>query len=206
MRSRTDYYKILIGVAVVAVGIGVGFLPSYFEKKKEFAGEEPVIEWKTAIVKNSKGIETKLSGLEGKLFLVYFGFSHCPDLCPLALEEMGRAYRLLGPDSSRIVPVFVSIDPERDTPEVLEKYAEGFPDRALKAFTGGRDQIEALQRGFGVVSKKVPLPQGKVGGYGVDHTLVLYLVDRNGNILSAYPTGTSPEELSKGIRHWLRNI
>ncbi|TGK09969.1 SCO family protein [Leptospira fletcheri] len=206
MQSQTGYFKILIGVAIVAVGIGVGFLPSYLEKRKGFASEEPVIEWKTSILKNSKGIETRLSGLEGDVFLVYFGFAHCPDLCPLALEEMGRAYKLLGRDSARIVPVFVSIDPERDTPEVLEKYAEGFPDHALKAFTGGKNQIEALQRGFGVVSKKVPLSDGTMGGYGVDHTLLLYLVDRKGNILSAYPTGTSPEELAKGIANWLRTI
>ncbi|TGL61658.1 SCO family protein [Leptospira sarikeiensis] len=198
---KSNYKNLILSLLVLGTGFGVGY---YLKGKPKatFASETPVLEWKTAILKDTEGKEIRPYELPGNLFVVYFGFSHCPDMCPMALNDIENAFHILKEDSKNITPIFVTVDPERDTPEVLRKYIERFPGKELVALTGSKEQIENLQKGFGVFSQKTAIPRGN-GEYGVDHSLFIYLVDTTGNILRAYPTGIKGEELAKEIRELL---
>ncbi|TGK05637.1 SCO family protein [Leptospira langatensis] len=197
-----NYKKIILYLLVLVVGLGIGLGIQKYFKKTEYALEYPVQEWKTAVLKDTEGKDIRPSELNGNLFVVYFGFSHCPDMCPMALMDIENAFRILGEDSKTVTPVFITVDPERDTPEVLRNYISRFPGKELVALTGGKAKLEELQKGFGVFSQKVQNP-AQAGGYGVDHSLFIYLVNKSGMILRAYPTGIKGPELAEEIRKLL---
>ncbi|PJZ70386.1 hypothetical protein CH373_12120 [Leptospira perolatii] len=185
--------------SLLLFGFAIGWFGVNYFKKSSDSSEVFVPEWSSVKLTDQEGKDLVPSSLNGELFVVYFGFSHCPDMCPLALSDITIAYQNLNPqEQSKVRPVFISVDPERDTPEVMKKYVERFPGKALVAMTGKKQLLETMQIGFGARSKKVSAPSLE-GGYSVDHTVLIYLVSKQGKILAAYPSGTSPEELRKGI-------
>lgn len=194
--------NLIIPVSILLVGLAIGYSYKKYTAANSYASSEPVSEWKTVSLKNTSGKELRLADLEGEVFVVYFGFSHCPDMCPMALTDIEKAFSLLGKDGEKAKPVFITIDPERDTPELLRKYVERFPGKELEALTGPKDQVASLQKGFGSFSRKVASPNAP-DGYGLDHSLFIYLVHRDGRILKAFPTGIKGEELAGEIRDLL---
>ncbi len=165
---------------------------------------EPIFieKWSSSTLKNTENLEIPLSSIPGKLKLVYFGFSHCPDMCPRAILDMSAAVKELGADGKNLTPVFISVDPERDSPELLAKYVKRFPGERLIALTGEKTKLDLLRNEFGVVSKKVSVPQWK-DGYTVDHTIFLYVLDDQSRILATFPGGTDGKTLAEGIRKFL---
>ena len=125
---------------------------------------------------------------KGRPFLVFFGFTHCPDVCPTTLFEVSEILRTLGPDADRVRAVFITVDPERDTPEVMKDYLSSFDSR-LYGLTGDPAAVAAVAKAYRVYFKKVPLDQG---GYTMDHTAIVYLMDKNGRFVS-------PFNLKRGI-------
>lgn len=123
-------------------------------------------------------------------------------MCPRALLDMSATVRELGKDGKDLTPVFISVDPERDSPELLAKYVKQFPEERLVALTGQKSQLDSLQSAFGAVSKKVSAPQLE-GGYTVDHTVFLYVLDDQSRILATFPGGTDGKTLAKDIRKFL---
>lgn len=113
----------------------------------------------------------------GKVRLVFFGFTHCPDVCPTGLSLMSQLLEELGPDAKDVQALFVSVDPERDTVPVLKDYISVFAGNVL-GLTGTPAQVEDATKAFNAYFKKVPQPSG---GYTVDHTASVYLLDRDGN-------------------------
>ncbi len=113
----------------------------------------------------------------GKVRLVFFGFTHCPDVCPTGLSLMSQLLEELGPDAKDVQALFISVDPERDTVTVLKDYISVFAGGIL-GLTGTPAQIEDVTKAFNAYFKKVPQPSG---GYTVDHTASVYLLDRDGN-------------------------
>lgn len=113
----------------------------------------------------------------GKVRLVFFGFTHCPDVCPTGLSLMAQLLEELGPDAKDVQALFVSVDPERDTVPVLKDYISVFAGNVL-GLTGTPAQVEDATKAFNAYFKKVPQPSG---GYTVDHTASVYLLDRDGN-------------------------
>ena len=132
----------------------------------------------------------------GKYQLIYFGYTFCPDVCPTTLALEAAALDKLGPDQERIVPVFITIDPARDKPEVLKKYLTAFGPRFV-GLTGTEQQIEAVEKEFRVYAKKQPVTGGT---YAMDHSSVLYLMGPDGNLVSFFDEVTQPEELAKAIK------
>lgn len=132
----------------------------------------------------------------GKLLLVYFGFSSCPDICPTDLQAIGLALDRLGGDADGIQPLFVTVDPERDTPEHLADYVPLFHPR-LVGLTGSAEAIRKAADAYKVYYAKVPLGEGD---YTVDHTAFIYLMDRDGSYLGFFPPGTSAERMVEIIR------
>jgi protein SCO1/2 len=118
----------------------------------------------------------------GKPLLVFFGFTHCPDICPTTLFEVSEVFNRLGPDAEKVSAIFVTVDPERDTPEKLKLYLSSFHPR-ISALSGSEAQIEAIKKVYYVYAKRVPLDGG---GYTMDHTSVVYLMDRQGKFVAPF--------------------
>jgi len=118
----------------------------------------------------------------GKPFLVFFGFTHCPDICPTTLFEVSEIFNRLGKDADKVSAIFVTVDPERDTPEKLKLYLSSFHPR-ISALSGSEAQIEAIKKAYFVYAKRVPL---EGGGYTMDHTSVVYLMDKNGKFIAPF--------------------
>jgi len=134
----------------------------------------------------------------GQLMLVYFGFTYCPDVCPTDLQAIGLALDQLGADAASVQPLFISVDPERDTPEHLGEYVPLFHPRLI-GLTGSVEAIRRAADAYKVYYAKVPL--GKEGSdYTVDHTAFIYLMDREGNYLGFFPPGTSADRMVEIIR------
>jgi len=134
----------------------------------------------------------------GMLMLVYFGFTYCPDVCPTDLMAIGQALERLGPDADAVQPVFITLDPERDTAEHLAEYVPLFHPRLL-GLTGSLDAIGTAADAYKVYFAKVA--NGKnADDYTVDHTAYIYLMDRDGKYLGFFPPGTSAERMVEIIR------
>jgi protein SCO1/2 len=136
--------------------------------------------------------------LAGRPYLVFFGYTHCPDFCPTALYDITTVFKALGPDK-KIAALFVSVDPERDTPELLKTYLESFDPRII-GLTGDKAKTEAIAKAFKVYVKKVP---GENGEYTVDHTAAVYLVDKTGHFVSAINLAKSPKQAARELERFL---
>ncbi len=134
----------------------------------------------------------------GKPHLVFFGYTHCPDVCHTTLFEMSEILRALGPNAN-IGAVFVTTDPERDTPEALKEYLSNFDSRIV-GLTGDRAQVDAMLRGYRIYAKRAP---GKDEDYSVDHSSAVYLMDKNGHFVTAFNVGRKPEEAAKDLQRYL---
>ena len=133
----------------------------------------------------------------GEPMLIYYGFSTCPDVCPAALGVMQASLDALGKDAARIQPLFITVDPERDTPERLAAYL-AFDDRVL-GLTGTVKEAEAARDGLKVFAAKVPMPDSAMG-YTMDHQSMFYLTDAGGTPLVALDDGMAPEAIAAEIR------
>jgi protein SCO1 len=137
--------------------------------------------------------------LKGKPFLVFFGFTHCPDVCPTALFEVSEIMRSLGPDADRVRVLFVTVDPERDTPALLKDYLSSF-DPHLSALSGDPEAVAAVAKAYRVYYKKVPLSEG---GYTMDHTAIVYLMNKDGRFVSPFNIKRPPEVAAADLRKYL---
>jgi protein SCO1/2 len=137
--------------------------------------------------------------LKGRPFLVFFGFINCPDICPTTLFEMSEVLRRLGPDADRVRGLFITIDPERDTPGKLKDYLSSF-DPHLIGVTGDPNAIAAAAKAYRVYTKKVPL---EGGNYTMDHTTIVYLMDKEGRFVAPFSLKRRPEESAADLRRYL---
>jgi protein SCO1/2 len=136
--------------------------------------------------------------LAGKYRLVYFGYTYCPDMCPLGLHTMAEALDRLPPElAQKVQPIFVSVDPERDTPAVLEDYVAAFHPRLI-GLTGTVAEIEAVKKAWRVYARKSEEKRGQ--DYLVDHSTFTYLMAPDGRYLAHFGHGTSPEQRAERIR------
>jgi len=137
--------------------------------------------------------------MKGRPFLVFFGYTHCPDVCPTTLFEMSQMLHALGPDAGRIGALFITVDPERDTPAVLKDYLASF-DPHLRALTGEPAAVDAALKAYRVYAKKVPL---KDGDYTMDHTAAVYLMDKNGRFVAPFNMKRTAEAEAADVRGYL---
>jgi protein SCO1 len=146
---------------------------------------------------NSKPITDQ--DLKGQPFLVFFGFTHCPDVCPTTLFEVSEVLRALGPEGGRVRALFVTVDPERDTPEKLKDYLSSFDPRVV-GVTGDTAAITAMEKAYRVYAKKVPL---EGGNYTMDHTAIVYLMDKTGRFVTPFNLKRRPEEAATDLKRYL---
>jgi protein SCO1 len=133
---------------------------------------------------------------------VYFGYTHCPDACPTTLSDWARARALLGPDGALVHVVFVSVDPERDTPQIAQSYARQF-DSTFTGLVAGTPQLERIKSDWGFVVERDDMPGMKIGEYGVTHPAGVYFVDGDGKLKFVFGPGTKPKELASDLKRLL---
>jgi protein SCO1 len=140
--------------------------------------------------------------LLGRPALIYFGFTYCPDICPMSLQVMAQALSQAGPDASRIRPVLISLDPERDSPAAMASYvaSNGFPP-GLIGLTGTPEQIAAAAKAYRVGFRKVT-PEG-ASSYVIDHSSITYLVDSKGKLATFFSGDVAPETMGQCLRDLL---
>jgi protein SCO1/2 len=149
---------------------------------------------------NPDGKAVSLASLRGKVVLLYFGFTQCPELCPTTLLQFQQVRATLPTDQrSRVQPVFVSLDPERDTPVVLQTYASHFGGDIL-ALTGSVPMLHKVTAQYGAYFRYVPTG----AGYTVDHTVNVYLIDTSGKLVKILPYGTPIKEMQTQLERLLR--
>ena len=133
----------------------------------------------------------------GKWLLVYFGYTSCPDSCPTALLEMAATLQRLGHDAIEVQPIFITVDPQRDTPKVMGDYARSFDSR-IAALTGSQDAIDAVTRVYGAYAVRKVIGSGS--DYLVDHSVYIYLMSPLGEFVRAFDTHSSADEIASAIR------
>jgi len=136
--------------------------------------------------------------LLGHPSVIFFGYTHCPDVCPTALFEMTQVYEALGKDADRLKTYFITVDPERDDKALVSVYLSSFDPR-ITGLTGSPEQIQKAIRAYRVYARKV---EDKSGSYVMDHTALVYLMDRQGRFVSSLNLDRAPEETAKQIRSY----
>ncbi len=137
--------------------------------------------------------------MKGRPFLVFFGFTHCPDICPTTLFDTSQLMKELGPDADRTGALFITVDPDRDTPKVMKDYLSNF-DPHVRGLTGDPAAINAAIRAYRVYAKKVPLENGD---YTMDHTALVYLMDKNGHFVAPFDMSRTPAAEAADLRRFL---
>ncbi|CAN5564741.1 hypothetical protein BH10PSE14_BH10PSE14_34200 [soil metagenome] len=141
----------------------------------------------------------------GKYRIVYFGYTYCPDVCPTDAQHIGAGLRLIEQAdpalAAKIVPIFITVDPARDTPAVLKSFTAAFHPRMV-GLTGSPDAIAATAKAFAVYYRKGEVTEN--GGYMVDHSSVAYLMDPDGKPLALVPVEQPPQAVADEVRRWVK--
>ena len=136
--------------------------------------------------------------LRGRPFLIFFGFTNCPDVCPTALREISDVFSALGEDK-KVAALFITVDPERDTAASLKDYVSNF-DKRIIGVTGDRAAIERTMKAYRVYAKKIP---GEGDSYNMDHSTVIYLMDKQGRFVNAFNINRSPRKSAAELQRYL---
>jgi len=146
---------------------------------------------------DQNGVERTDRDFRGKLMLVYFGYTYCPDVCPTELTVMATALDQLGGDAANVAPIFITVDPERDTPKVMKDYVAQFSPQLI-GLTGSERDIAGVAKAYRVYYAKSP---GSAGApYLMDHTSLIYLMDRDGRFVTHFTPNSKAEDMVKAVR------
>jgi protein SCO1/2 len=186
-RLALPFLSFLFGV------IGLG-LAAFFVLGPERPGAASAVGGPFTLTDQTGATVTE-KALAGKPSLVFFGYTHCPDVCPTTLYEITQLYTELGKDADKLGAYFVTVDPERDTPEQLKLYLASF-DPHIVGLTGSREALEPVLKGYRVYAKKAPTSNGD---YTMDHTALVYLMDKTGRFVGAFNLQRPPAESAKDL-------
>jgi protein SCO1/2 len=148
---------------------------------------------------DQSGATVTADQLQGKPTLLFFGYTHCPDICPTTLFDLSEVLKAMGKDADGVNAYFVSVDPERDSPAVMKDYLSSF-DPHLKALTGDPAAVARMLTEYRVYAKKVP---SKDGDYTMDHSAMVYLMDRQGRFVAPFKLDRKPEEAAADLKHYI---
>ena len=152
---------------------------------------------RTLNLPDQNGQPRTLGDFKGKVLVVFFGYTQCPDVCPTTMAELAQVKKSLGPDGERVQGIFVTVDPERDTPDLLKAYLAGF-DPSFVALRGSEEQTKAAAKEFKVYYAKVP---GKAeGSYTMDHTAASFIFDTQGRVRVFSRYGAGAQALADDIK------
>jgi protein SCO1/2 len=155
---------------------------------------------------DENGQPFKLSDLRGKWVLLAYGYTHCPDVCPLTLSHLRDVKKTVDPNSDQVQVVFVTIDPARDTPDIMQKYVGHFDqqfDHKFKGLSGTPEEIAAAAKPYNVKYEKKET--GSADGYSMAHTAEVYLIDPQFNWRMTFPFGVKAEEIAADLQYFRQN-
>lgn len=155
-------------------------------------------------LQGSNGSELKLSRYRGKVIALGFGFTSCPDVCPVTLAKLAQARKMLGAASKKFQVVYVTVDPERDNPERMRKYLTAFDPTFIGA-TGTREQLADVHKAYGILANKQFVKESQ-SNYLVHHSSFVYLIDRQGNLRAMMPFGGSVDDLASDVKTLLNEV
>jgi protein SCO1/2 len=198
MTARRSHIALVLSAFVGGL---IVFLAAFFYATGQFGGGGP---GPSAIggpfkLTDQDGKPITESDMRGKPFLVFFGYTHCPDICPTTLFELSEVLHAMGKDADGIRGLFITADPERDTAAVMKDYLSSF-DPHLRGATGTQQQIEAIEKEYRVYAKKVPT---KNGDYSMDHSAIVYLMDKQGRFVAPFNLKRPPAEAAAALRKYL---
>jgi protein SCO1/2 len=153
------------------------------------------------VLTDQNGKQVTDKDFRGRFMLVYFGFTFCPDVCPSALQVMAAALDKLGPKAAKITPIFITIDPERDTPDKMAQYVQSFDPR-LVGLTGTPDEIAAVTKEYRVYAKKVDDPKS-TAGYTMDHSSIIYVMGPDGSYRTHFTHTTNVDAMAAHLAKML---
>ena len=195
LNAKRGLIALFLGLAVL-LGVLAYDFRAFFPSGLQGEQVAPVSIGGAFTLTDQNGVVRHPEDFRGKLMLVYFGYTFCPDACPTALQDMSRAIDLMGEKGNDVQPIFITIDPARDTVEQMKLYASNFHAR-LVALTGTAEQIAEAAKAYRVYYEK-----GKSGGgddYLMDHTVFIYLMGRDGKYLSHFLPGVTAEQMAAAM-------
>jgi protein SCO1/2 len=186
-----DRRTALLGLAVIAIGAASGGRAAA-EALAPASGSEIRFE-----LKDTQGRTVSGADLRGRWVLVFFGYTSCPDLCPTVLLEIAQALAQLGPMARRVQPIFVSVDPERDTPKILREYVNDFDERILP-LTGTADQLDRAAKSFGIQFFRIS--GSGPDDYTIAHSALITLLGPEGGLVMRISTDVSAEQIASKLK------
>jgi len=200
-RGTQRYRWVFIGVGALILGLLVGWLLiNFVAGPYSYHGtviQSPDLASNFTLT-GRNGEPVSLRDFQGKAVLIYFGYTFCPDVCPATMVELAKANELLGDEARKAQVMMISVDPARDTPELLHDYVTHF-DPAFIGVTGSEDEVASVATPFGIFYEK---HEGTAAtGYLIDHTASVVVVDPEGYLRLVYPFNTPGEEIAEDIMH-----
>lgn len=197
-------FKQILGVVIaVALGVGVAWygVKLYPSAEISTASSGKLPTGGDFTLQSVKG-SVSLHDFKGKVVVLYFGYTACPDICPTSMGTLKAALGQLNPQElQQVQGIFISVDPERDTLEYVQKYAGYFHPNII-GVTGKLDDLNVLAKQYGAFFRKVEMP-GSAMAYTIDHSAILYVLDKDGNIRDMVQHAAPPAELAAAIRQYL---
>jgi len=196
--TRTTRNGLIAFIIALAVIVG-GFAYNQYTEADLAPARAPVSIGGDFTLVDQNGTTRHDSDFRGKLMLVYFGYTYCPDVCPTTLATMSQALEKLGARAAAVTPIFITVDPARDTPAQMKLYIQSFDPRFV-ALTGSAARIELAAAEYRVYYRKGAVEDGQ---YTMDHSSVIYLMARDGHYIGHFNPGISSQELAAAIGKYL---
>jgi cytochrome oxidase Cu insertion factor (SCO1/SenC/PrrC family) len=193
--ARTGLFA-FVAALVIIVG---GFAYRQFGAPTDETVQAPFAIGGPFTLVDADGVNRRDTDFRGKLMLIYFGYTFCPDVCPTTLTMMSNTLDKLGASASEIAPIFITVDPARDTPTQMKQYMESFDPRFV-ALTGSPEQIAAAASAYRVYYRKTSDDGGQ---YTVDHSSVIYLMSRDGRYLGHFDSAITADDLARTLKKYL---
>lgn len=195
-------FRTILWVAVVALAGILAWLAFEVTRSKQEMAEGPFGVPFQLVAQDGQPITEK--AFQDKPTALFFGFTHCPEVCPTTLFELNGWLHQVDPDGTRLNGFFVSVDPERDTPELLGQYVSNVTDR-VKGISGPPEKVNEMIKGFKVYAKKVPVDEKDPNGdYTMDHTASVFLLDNGGRFAGTIAYGENPDTAIKKLENLIK--
>ncbi len=196
MHDSTPRYPSLVLLGLLSLIVAA--CQSYQFKGTSFPDPQPAPDFALTA---TDGQRFQLSEHRGQIVLTFFGYTSCTDVCPTTLAEAKQILKGVGSNADRVTFLFITVDPERDTPQVLANYVAAF-DPAIVGLTGSSDELAAVRQAYGVFAEK-EVVDDSAAGYTITHTSRVFLVDAESRLRLSYAFGTPPDDIVQDIRHLL---
>jgi protein SCO1/2 len=196
-------FRIALWVAVVVLAGVLGFLTLEVTRSKQQLTEGVFGVPFTLVAQTGQPITEK--AFQDRPTALFFGFTHCPEVCPTTLFELNGWMHQVDPDGTKMNAYFITVDPERDSPEMMASYVSNVSER-ITGISGAPDQVMAMVKGFRVYAKKVPVDEAKPDGdYTMDHTASVFLLNKGGRFSGTIAYGENPDTAVKKLENLIKS-